>query len=177
MCYNCNEIWHAGLLGGGTIKSHRRWGSPLNATADGSYLKGGGLVFGTMINRREKMILLYIGVGGALGAISRYLVASWVHSTFGDYFPWGTFSVNIAGCFLLGLLYTLSLETISFTSQVRALLTVGFLGSFTTFSTFSNETFTFFREGNFLHGSIYIITSVILGLVAVGLGSGVVNFF
>jgi CrcB protein len=80
---------------------------------------------------------LFIGIGGFLGSISRYLLSQYVDKKIITLFPFGTFTVNILGCFLLGLLYALAEKEQVLTNELRLLLTVGFCGSFTTFSTFS----------------------------------------
>jgi CrcB protein len=123
------------------------------------------------------MTVLYIAIGGALGAISRYLCSNWVLKLLGDLLPYGTMAVNILGSFLLGMIYTISLNTTSFSGNFRGLLTIGFIGSFTTFSTFTTETVNLLKEGNILYGSIYLGASILFGLIAVLLGMGAANFF
>jgi CrcB protein len=120
-------------------------------------------------SRGGKMLVLYIALGGALGAVARYGVGSWVHSWAGSAFPWGTFAINAAGSFLIG--FTLRyLEGISAAPELRALITVGILGAFTTFSTFSYETFALLQNGAWGRAGAYAVGSLVVGLVAVGSG-------
>lgn len=113
--------------------------------------------------------LLAVASGGALGAVARYLGAGWVQDLTGGFFPWGTFLVNAAGCFLLGFSLVWLQSTIVST-EVRNLVTIGFLGSFTTFSTFSYETVAMLRDGEWWRAGGYTLGSVALGLVAVVAG-------
>ncbi|MFZ7101785.1 MAG: fluoride efflux transporter CrcB [Peptococcaceae bacterium] len=120
---------------------------------------------------------LFIACGGAAGALSRYLVSTWVYNKFQGSFPLGTFAVNIIGCFLLGAFYTLSLEKSLISPQLRMMISVGFLGAFTTFSTFSLETMNIIKENNILIAFMNISLSIMFGLTAVWLGVSAVNFF
>lgn len=119
----------------------------------------------------------YIAIGGALGALSRYLVSTWIYNKSQQVFPYGTFTVNIVGCFLLGFVYTLTLERSLISPQVRMMISVGFLGAFTTFSTFSLETMNILKEGNLIVAILNIGLSVVLGLFAVWIGASLPNFF
>jgi CrcB protein len=114
--------------------------------------------------------LLVVGVGGALGAVSRYLTSGWVQEWSGSFFPWGTMAVNIAGSLALGFLVVWLQSTVA-SAEMRGLITVGFLGSFTTFSTFSYETVAMLRDGEWWRAGGYMFGSVALGLIAVGLGA------
>lgn len=120
---------------------------------------------------------IYIAFGGALGAISRYILSTWIYNKSQQIFPYGTLAVNIIGCFFLGVFYTLTLEKSVIAPQIRIMVTVGFLGAFTTFSTFSLETLNLVKENNISMALLYIGTSVILGLLAVWLGTVSANFF
>jgi CrcB protein len=115
------------------------------------------------------MVLLFIAGGGALGALARYGVGGWVQSHAGFAFPWGTFAVNLAGSLLIGFAVRF-LEGVAVTPEVRALVTVGFLGAFTTFSTYSYEALTLLRDGDWRRAAFYSLGSVLLGVVAVGVG-------
>ncbi len=112
--------------------------------------------------------ILVIGAGGFAGAIMRYLVGGWVHRIFaGSTFPLGTMTVNVIGCFLIGIGWGL-IETRSlFSPHMRALVLIGFLGSFTTFSTFGFETFHLARSGQTVWSVLNITLSLVLGLAAV----------
>ena len=115
--------------------------------------------------------LLIIGLGGFFGAISRYLVAGWVQDLSRSvHFPYGTLAVNILGSFLLGFLVRYAFIHNVFSPEVWLLIFIGFLGAFTTFSTFSNETFNMFADGAMLPALMNIATNVLLGLGAVWLG-------
>ena len=116
------------------------------------------------------MTLFVIGLGGALGAISRYLTSGWVQSVSNSFFPWGTMAVNILGSLALGFLMVW-LQSTAATAEVRGLITVGFLGSFTTFSTFSYESVAMLRDGEWWRAGGYTVGSITLGLMAVGAGA------
>jgi len=116
-------------------------------------------------------ILLYIGSGSFLGGIARYLTTRAVQNALISSFPWGTFAVNIAGCFLIGLLYGISERSSSPGAEWRLFLTVGFCGGFTTFSTFSFENMALLKDGNFVLMAFYAGGSVFLGLLATYFGN------
>jgi len=112
--------------------------------------------------------LLAVALGGALGAACRHLV-NLACSRF--HFPWGTLSVNIAGCFLIGLLFTLrSADSQRWDEVTHSALTIGFLGALTTFSTFGFETNHFFNTGQHGLGLFNIASNMLLGLLAVYVG-------
>ena len=119
------------------------------------------------------MTLLVIAVGGAFGAVSRYLASSWVQDALGGAFPWGTMAVNVIGAAVLGFSVVWLQSTVS--EELRQLVAVGFLGSFTTFSTFSFETLSLMREGAWLRAGSYALGSVLLALLAVALGVAVAS--
>ena len=115
------------------------------------------------------MTFLAVASGGAFGALARYLASGWVQSLTGDFFPWGTLAVNAVGCAALGFLMTWLESTVA-SPELRQLLTIGFLGSFTTFSTFSYETVAMLRDGEWWRAGGYLTGSVVIGLVAVWVG-------
>jgi len=110
--------------------------------------------------------ILMVGLGGALGAIGRYLTVVAVNNFTSGHFPWGTFVVNIVGSFLLGLAFVFIVERLPAESLFRTLLMVGFLGAFTTFSTFSLEVVTLVEKGNLVDAGAYVLMSVILCVIA-----------
>lgn len=111
----------------------------------------------------EKYLL--IGLGGAIGSISRYVVSRMVYHASGESFPYGTLTVNIIGCFLIGLLMSVMQERLVTNPQYRYLLIIGLLGGFTTFSSFSYETFELIRTGN-IGASAFNILSNVFGCLA-----------
>ncbi len=116
------------------------------------------------------MNYLIIGIGGFIGAIARYEIAIWIGQRWGRTFPLGTFVINVTGSFLIGLLMTLMTERIIENPQWRLLLVVGFLGAYTTFSTFEYETGALLKDGEWLYASLNVIGSVIVGFIALKLG-------
>ena len=116
------------------------------------------------------MNYLIIGVGGFIGAIARYAVAIWIGQRWGRNFPLGTFVINVTGSFLIGLLMTLMAERIIENPQWRLLLVVGFLGAYTTFSTFEYETGALLRDGEWMFAGLNVMGSVLVGFIALKLG-------
>ncbi|RMG56933.1 MAG: fluoride efflux transporter CrcB [Gammaproteobacteria bacterium] len=114
--------------------------------------------------------LAFIALGGALGAVSRFLVSNGVYALLGRGFPWGTLAVNMLGSLAMGVLAILLLERITVSSELRGLLLVGFLGAFTTFSTFSIETLNLIEEGALMRAGLNAVLSVVLCLAAAWLG-------
>ncbi len=114
-------------------------------------------------------ILLAVGTGSFIGGVLRYLVSQLIQSKFLSSFPFGTMFVNIAGCFLIGIIFGLS-ERGNLSQEWRIFLATGILGGFTTFSAFSNEAVSMLRDGQFLFASAYVGASVFLGLIATFLG-------
>jgi fluoride exporter len=115
--------------------------------------------------------LLAIAFGGAVGALLRFFVSTGIHTWLGRGFPYGTLTVNVLGSFLIGLLTeALILQRIAITMEYRAAILVGLFGSFTTFSTFSLETFYLFEEGSHTRAVLNILISIGACLFAVWLG-------
>jgi fluoride exporter len=112
------------------------------------------------------MTILVVAAGGALGAVTRYLLAVRLYSELGVGFPWGTLGVNVLGCALLGLVLGLVEERDAFSAQMRTALTVGFLGAMTTFSTFVYEGWQMMRDGDPLRSGGYVVLSLALGFAA-----------
>jgi CrcB protein len=115
------------------------------------------------------VLVLYIALGGALGAVARYGLGGWIHAWAGHGFPWGTFAINAIGSFLIGLSLRY-LEGIAAAPELRALMTVGILGAFTTFSTFTYETIMLLQEGAWARAALYALGSLLIGLLAVASG-------
>lgn len=115
------------------------------------------------------MIILWIGVAGALGALSRWLLSQWIHSVRPDIFPWGTLVCNLAGCLLLGYLTFVTLRR--FSNRMKLALTTGFIGSFTTFSAFGVETVQLMEAGQAATALVYAAISLAVGLLLSQLGS------
>ena len=116
------------------------------------------------------MIPVVVGLGGALGAVTRWYVTDWVRHLTGAQMPWGTLAVNVLGSLALGFLMVW-LQTRAPSAQVRELVGVGFLGSFTTFSTYTYETVAMARAGEVWRAGGYALGSLALGIVAVALGA------
>ena len=116
--------------------------------------------------------LMWIGAGGAIGAVLRYIVSGAVQGmSREDGFPYGTLAVNLAGCFLIGFLTILAETRGVFSSEASAFVFVGVLGALTTFSTFGNETMILLQAGQTAHVLKNIVANTGLGLMAVWMGS------
>ncbi|MEI9970869.1 MAG: fluoride efflux transporter CrcB [Ignavibacteriota bacterium] len=118
------------------------------------------------------MKYLLILFGGGVGSLTRYLVGSTIITRYGTRFPIvGTMTINITGSFLIGLLMTMITERYGANSNLRPLLVIGFLGGYTTFSSFEWETYDVIRHGGFWIGIFNVVGSVTLGYAAVWLGA------
>jgi CrcB protein len=111
-----------------------------------------------------------VAVGAAAGGVSRYYLSLAVHNRAGAAFPWGTLLVNVTGSLLLGFLMRYALATPSLSAEVRLLLTTGFCGGYTTFSTFSYETAMLLEDGQYERAATYAAASVAVALVATACG-------
>lgn len=134
--------------------------------ADNSYPKRKLLMFKT---------LMLIGTGSFLGGISRFVATRYLQEVFMSSFPYGTFFVNIFGCFLIGLILGISDKYEVMGADTRLFLTVGFCGGFTTFSSFASEKLELLRNGEIVQFALYAGLSVVLGIIAVYLGNLVVK--
>lgn len=117
-------------------------------------------------------------LGAVAGALSRYYITLWFAQRFGVNFPYGTFFINISGCFAMGFFTTLALNKVAMISpEIRLLVATGFLGAYTTFSTYGLDTITLLNRGNLLKVSFYWAGSAILGVVSVQLGTVLAKFW
>lgn len=115
-------------------------------------------------------LYLLVTVGGGIGAATRYALSSWVHSVLGLAFPWGTLLVNVLGSFIIGAVMVLSLDRGVVSPEVRVLLTTGFCGGLTTFSTFSYETLALMRSEEWLWAGANTGVNLLLCFGATALG-------
>lgn len=113
---------------------------------------------------------LAIALGGAVGALLRFWTSTGVYSLLGRYFPYGTLVVNVLGSLMMGVLTILMLERMSVGPELRAALLIGFLGAFTTFSTFSMETLFLIEQGELLKASLNVLLSVAVCIGATWFG-------
>jgi CrcB protein len=111
-----------------------------------------------------------VGLGGFLGSIARFWLGGYISDRMGARFPYGTFVINISGSFLIGLVVTLLAERTHWSANWRYLIPIGFIGAYTTFSTFEFETFQSFRDGEILIAFLNVVLSVTIGFIAVWLG-------
>jgi len=117
------------------------------------------------------MKYLLILAGGGAGSLLRYVAGTAIMARFGSRFPLGTLVINVSGSFVIGLLMTLFAERALPQTNLRPLLVVGFLGGYTTFSSFEWESYAAIREGGFFLGLLNLVGSVVLGYAAVWLGA------
>lgn len=113
---------------------------------------------------------LMIGIGGFAGAIARFWLGGYVSNRMGTRFPWGTFVINISGSFVIGLIVTVLAERTHWSPNWRYLVPIGFIGAYTTFSTFEFETFQSLQDGQWLMAALNVGLSVVLGFIAVWCG-------
>ena len=113
---------------------------------------------------------LFIGLGGFFGSIARFGLASFIQNKTVSLFPYGTMIVNISGCFIIGILMTLFQERIAVSQNVRLFLIIGILGGFTTFSSFSYDTFALMKSGNFFSAGLNAGVSLFGCLIATWIG-------
>lgn len=116
------------------------------------------------------MKYLILGCAGAAGTICRYALGGWVHRMFSVPFPMGTFVVNLFGCLIIGFAGTLSDERQLFSPDLRIALLIGFLGAFTTFSSFAYETWTLFKGGQFLFAALNVFGSLVICFIGLVIG-------
>lgn len=111
-----------------------------------------------------------VGIGGFLGAIARYALGTYIGSRYGVRFPLGTFIINVSGSFLIGLILTLLARTTA-SAYWRYLIPIGFIGAYTTFSTFEYETLRAMQDGQLMTGFLNVALSLVIGFIAVWAGA------
>ncbi len=116
------------------------------------------------------MHVLLVALGGAAGAVTRYVLDGWISDRATGAFPWGTLLINLSGSALLGILFALAIERGVLPSSVRVPLMIGFLGAYTTFSTLMLESWRLWEDGAVSLAAINAFGSVVLGLVAMFIG-------
>jgi len=114
---------------------------------------------------------LLIAAGGAIGAMLRYFIGALAAQRFGPRFPVGTFSINVSACFLIGLILEYLNHHTGVNPAWRYLFAIGFIGAYSTFSTFEWEIWSDITSGAFWMGMLYLVASLVVGLIAVALGS------
>jgi CrcB protein len=110
---------------------------------------------------------LAIAIGGALGSVARYGLSTWIFDITNHKFPYATLLVNVAGSFIMGILFVVIVEKAAMSDEMKSLLMIGFIGAFTTFSAFSLDALSLWQNGHVLMSLIYVFATVILCLVAI----------
>lgn len=116
------------------------------------------------------MDALWVSIGGIAGVNLRYFLGRWIGERTSPDFPYGTFLINVTGSFVIGLVLTLLTERLALDPRWRLILVVGFLGGYTTFSSFAYEAFALVDRGDWLRATVYVIGTTVLGLLACVLG-------
>lgn len=120
--------------------------------------------------------LIFVALGGAGGAVSRYLLANWAHQLWDSRLPVGTLLVNLLGSAVIGVVFVLVVEKQTIHPDWRGVLMVGFLGAFTTFSTFSLETINLMEAGHMAQAIAYVMVSVLICTLAAWAGMGLTRW-
>jgi CrcB protein len=113
------------------------------------------------------LAVLLVAIGGGIGSATRYLVGGWFAARFGSAFPYGTFAINVTASFIVGFFLAFAQERVSLAPNLRLFVAVGFIGGYSTFSTFEYESVRLLQDGEMLLGAIYLLGSVITGGLAV----------
>ena len=121
------------------------------------------------------MRILLIAIFGAIGTLARYGLQGIIQYRTGPAFPTGTLAVNLSGCLLLGFLGQLTLNRMVVSPEMRVAMTIGFFGGYTTFSSFGWETIKMFEDGEWVWGGVYVLASVVIGLIFTWLGIHAAN--
>lgn len=119
--------------------------------------------------------MLIAGAGGFVGTCGRFLINKWSAGIFHGPFPWGTFLVNIIGCFIFGLFFGLFEKTNMISQEENVLLITGFCGGFTTFSTFSNDMLELINKGDWITFFLYLTLSLLIGVLFVWTGRAIIH--
>jgi fluoride exporter len=119
--------------------------------------------------------ILIVGLGGFIGTVFRFLISRYIQLSYDTVFPWATMAVNIIGCLLIGIVFGISERSNLLTPEWRIFLTVGLLGGFTTFSTFSNDAFMLLQNKEILRFAFYTGFSFFFGVLAVFVGRGIIK--
>ncbi|HEV3224180.1 MAG TPA: fluoride efflux transporter CrcB [Puia sp.] len=117
--------------------------------------------------------LLFVGIGGGIGSILRYAISLFIGRHVPIAFPLGTLLVNISGCFLIGVIYSIASKYVGFHPEWRLFLITGICGGYTTFSTFSYDGLILLKQGSNFYFMLYVLGSVILGLLATFAGAAI----
>lgn len=120
------------------------------------------------------MLVVWVAVAGAFGALARWGIGVWLGQRLGITFPWGTLAANLIGCFLIGVVMEATERAGLLPGATRLIIAVGFIGAFTTFSTFEFETFQLFRRGAVLLGGINFAANILLGYLLLWVGGELV---
>ncbi len=112
------------------------------------------------------MAVLLVALGGALGSVARYLVGGWIAGRLGATFPYGTFVINLTASFIIGFFLAFAQDRAGLNPYWRLLIAVGFIGGYSTFSTYEYESIRLFQDGEFLLGTIYLVGSMAAGAIA-----------
>lgn len=131
-----------------------------------------------MLQQVEIRIPIAISLGAIAGALSRYYLTLWFTNRWGFGFPYGTFFINISGCLIMGFFASLAMEkTVLISPEIKLIVATGFLGAYTTFSTFGLDTIGLLQSGNWLAATGYFFGSTILGVISVQLGMIIARIF
>ena len=122
------------------------------------------------------MAVLLVALGGGIGSAARYLVGGWFASRFGPAFPYGTFSINVSGSFIIGFFLALAQERLPLGPSWRLFFAVGFVGGYTTFSTFEYESIRLLQDRELLLAALYMVGSVVTGAFAAIAGIALGNW-